>query len=170
MPTATAGARDVRRGPQPIHPDAYVGLVDALLTLVVTRCNAGLLSRAELAAAFAETARQQRESGASDSRRPAVCSISKFLELPLRGDRHLQLIDGGRDRRFLRRSATSCRCGVPTEGEINGEFQRVALVGVRGFEPPAPASRKGRSPRVRRLCLGANGYSIIPPAFTENLR
>lgn len=80
-----------------IHPDAYVGLVDAVLTLAVTLCNAGLLSRAELAAAFDETARQQREGGASDSRRAAVCSIGKFLKLPIRGDRRLQVIDGGRD-------------------------------------------------------------------------
>jgi hypothetical protein len=83
-------------GPRPIHPDALLGLVDALLTLAVTLCNAGLLSRPELAAAFDETHRQQREGGASDARRAAVCSISEFFKLPIRGDRRLELIDGGR--------------------------------------------------------------------------
>jgi len=73
------------RGPR-IHPDAYVGLVDAVLTLAVTLCNAGLLSRAELAVAFDETARQQREGGASDSRRAAVCSIVV---------RHATVVQGG---------------------------------------------------------------------------
>jgi hypothetical protein len=81
---------------QRIHPDALLGLVDAALTILVSLANAGLLSRAELAAAFDETHRQQREGGASDARRAAVCSISEFLKLPIRGDRHLEVIDGGR--------------------------------------------------------------------------
>ena len=81
----------------PIHPDALLGLVDALLAIAVTLCNAGLLSRAELAAAFDETARQQCQGSASDARRAAVCSIAQFLKLPIRGDRHLEVIDGGRD-------------------------------------------------------------------------
>jgi hypothetical protein len=85
----------LRRRPPAVHPDAICGLVDALLTLVVPLCNAGLLSRAELAAAFDETARQQREGGASDSRRAAVFAIGEFLKLPVRGDRCFQLIKGG---------------------------------------------------------------------------
>jgi hypothetical protein len=79
-----------------IHPDAFVGLVDAVLTLGVIMANAGLLSRAELAAAFGEADRQLCEGGASDARRAAVCSISEFLKLPVAGDRHLEVIDGGR--------------------------------------------------------------------------
>lgn len=85
----------LRRG-RPVHPDALLGLVDAMLTITVSLCNAGLLSRAELAAAFDETDRQQREGGASDGRRAAVCAIGAFLKLPVRGDRHLEVIDGGR--------------------------------------------------------------------------
>jgi len=76
-----------------IHPDALLGLVDALLAILVTLCNRGLLSRAELAAAFDETHRQQREGGASDARRAAVCSIGEFLKLPIRGERQLHLVD-----------------------------------------------------------------------------
>jgi hypothetical protein len=79
------------------HPDALLGLVDAMLTIAISLANAGILSRAELAAAFDETERQQREGGASDSRRAAVSAIGEFLKLPLRGDRRLELLDGGRD-------------------------------------------------------------------------
>jgi hypothetical protein len=85
------------RGPRPVHPDAVTGMVDALLTLAVTLCNAGLLSRAEFAAAFDETARQQHAGEASDSRRAAVYAIGQFLKSPIRGDRHLEVIPGGRE-------------------------------------------------------------------------
>ena len=87
----------LQRNPPPIHSDTIVGLVDALLTLAITLCNAGLLTRGELAAAFEETARQQRAGGASEARQAAVCAISEFFKLPVRGDRHLELIDGGRE-------------------------------------------------------------------------
>jgi hypothetical protein len=59
-------------------------------------CNAGVLTRAELAAVFAAAARQQREQGASDSRRLAVQCIGEFFRLPVSGDRRFQVIDGGR--------------------------------------------------------------------------
>jgi hypothetical protein len=55
------------------------------------------LSRDQLAAAFDETARQQAAGGYSDSRRAAVYAIGKFLKLPLRGDRHFEVISGDRE-------------------------------------------------------------------------
>jgi hypothetical protein len=48
--------------------------------------------------------------------------------------------------RFLQRSAASCRTARPVNQGNISEFPLVVLVGVRGFEPPAPASRKLRPP------------------------
>jgi hypothetical protein len=61
-----------------IHPDAFVGLVDALLTIAVTLCNAGLLSRASLAVAFDETHRQQREGGVRTPAGPPCARSANF--------------------------------------------------------------------------------------------
>ena len=62
--------------------------------------NLGLVSREQLAAAFAETARQQSSQGASETRGTAVEHLAQFFELSLRGDRSgLRVIVGGKDGR-----------------------------------------------------------------------
>src|SRR5438132_575275 len=96
-----SGRRDMfqrRPGPGEVHDPAelFLGLIDAVLTLGVTLCAKGLLTRAELAAAFDATAQQQRDQGASDSRRAAVACSAEFFKLAVRGDRRFEVIDGGR--------------------------------------------------------------------------
>ena len=92
-----------RPGPGQAHDlgELYLGLLDALLTIAVTCANKGLVERGELARAFGETARQQAEQGASDSRRLAVRHLGQFFELGVeladRGDRGgLRVIAGGK--------------------------------------------------------------------------
>jgi hypothetical protein len=77
--------------------ELYLGLIDALLTLAVTLCSKGLLTRDELAAVFAETGQQHIDQGAFDSRRVAVACICNFFRLAVRGDRRFEVIDGGRE-------------------------------------------------------------------------
>ena len=77
--------------------DLFLGVLDAIIAIGVTLTNAEMLDRQELAVAFAETARQQREQGASESRKIAVDYLGKFFALAVRGDRRgLRLINGGR--------------------------------------------------------------------------
>ena len=49
---------------------------------------------------------------------------------------------------FAQRSAFCCRAAPPGKAADNYGFPRKNLVGVRGFEPPAPASRKQCSTRL----------------------
>lgn len=86
------------RRPPAVHPDAISGLVDAMLTLAVTLCNAGLLSREEVAAAFGETAQQQQQQSCSEARRAPVAALHAFFQLPVAGEQaraRFQVIAGG---------------------------------------------------------------------------
>src|SRR5437588_498049 len=49
---------------------------------------------------------------------------------------------------FAQRSAFCCRAAPPGKAADSYGFPRKNLVGVRGFEPPAPASRKQCSTRL----------------------
>jgi|HubBroStandDraft_6_1064221.scaffolds.fasta_scaffold738617_2 hypothetical protein len=87
-----------RRPPPGVHPDAILGLIDAVLTLAVTLANEGLLSREALAAAFDETTRQQQLGQCSGARTSPVRAIGEFFRLPLAGEQaraRFQVIAGG---------------------------------------------------------------------------
>jgi hypothetical protein len=80
--------------------ELYLGLIDAVLTLGVVLCNKGVLSREELAAAFAETGRQQLEKDESESRRVAVQHLAEFFRLAVVGAdarSRLRVVTGGLD-------------------------------------------------------------------------
>ena len=68
---------------------ARTGETGAVVT--VTLCNKGIVTRAELAGAFALAAQQQ--TGAPDGRRLAVKHLAQFFERPTGG---LRVITGGR--------------------------------------------------------------------------
>jgi hypothetical protein len=82
-----------------IDPAALCDLVDAVLTIAVTLCNEGLLSREALAVALDETARQQEDGGEGEARKAPVAALRDFFRLPLAGDQaraRLQVIAGDR--------------------------------------------------------------------------
>jgi hypothetical protein len=94
--------------PDPQRGQVALGLIDALLTIAMTLCNAGVPTRDALADAFEETLRQQTEAGEPESRRAAAWSIGQFLRLLVRGERRFCLIRwrpaSGRRRGLPRRS------------------------------------------------------------------
>jgi hypothetical protein len=75
--------------------EIYLGVIDAIVTIGVTLCAKGLLTRDELAAAFDATALQHREQGVPHSRRIAVAAIGEFFKIAVRGERRFAVIDGG---------------------------------------------------------------------------
>jgi hypothetical protein len=76
--------------------EVYLGVIDAIVTIGVTLCAKGLLTRDELAAAFDATALQHHQQGVPHSRRIAVAALGEFFKIAVRGERRFEVIDGGR--------------------------------------------------------------------------
>ena len=71
------------------------------------------------------------------------------------------------DCQFLQRSAAGCRAAMPVNQANISEFPLVLLVGVRGFEPLAPASRTQMA-----AASAMAAAKLVPrrPGFTETPR